>query len=45
MVNKIDFTNRLKIILENQVFTMQKQLKIAQGFKTWTFQLNFGLLK
>ena len=35
----------MKIILENQVFTMKILLKIEQGFESQTFQLNFDSLK
>ena len=35
----------MKIILENQVFTMKTLLKIEQGFESQTFQLNFDSLK
>ena len=35
----------MKIILENQVFTMKTLLKIEQGFESQTFQLNFDPLK
>ena len=35
----------MKIILENQVFTMKTLLKIEQGFESQTFQLNFQPFK
>ena len=35
----------MKIILENQVFTMKTLLKIEQGFESQIFQLNFYSLK